>query len=120
MDKIRLTPKELMISRYDAFVEEDWEYIANTSISQSVEDLKDSPKMEWLKLDVIDSYDDVVEFKAYYRIGNSIEVLHEKSNFIEVDGEWRYKDGTLYNTKILRNESCPCGSGKKFKKCCYI
>ncbi|QOY53414.1 SEC-C metal-binding domain-containing protein [Candidatus Sulfurimonas baltica] len=21
-------------------------------------------------------------------------------------------------SKVQRNESCPCGSGKKFKKCC--
>ena len=24
------------------------------------------------------------------------------------------------NTKIGRNEPCPCGSGKKFKKCCRL
>ena len=23
-------------------------------------------------------------------------------------------------TKIGRNESCPCGSGRKFKKCCIL
>jgi hypothetical protein len=23
-------------------------------------------------------------------------------------------------TKIGRNETCPCGSGKKFKRCCFI
>jgi uncharacterized protein len=22
-------------------------------------------------------------------------------------------------TKIGRNDPCPCGSGKKYKKCCY-
>ena len=24
------------------------------------------------------------------------------------------------NTKIRRNDPCPCGSGKKFKKCCML
>ena len=24
------------------------------------------------------------------------------------------------NPKIGMNEPCPCGSGKKYKKCCYI
>ena len=118
MNKQNLNPKELMISRYEAFEKEDWDYIANTSTNQTVEDLKNSPQMEWLKLDVLDSYENIVEFKAYYKIDNKIEVLHEKSTFIQIDGEWKYKDGTLYNTKILRNESCPCASGKKFKKCC--
>lgn len=23
-----------------------------------------------------------------------------------------------YQSKVGRNESCPCGSGKKYKKCC--
>lgn len=25
-----------------------------------------------------------------------------------------------HHTKIGRNEPCPCGSGKKFKRCCYM
>ncbi|NDP19930.1 MAG: hypothetical protein GZ091_02440 [Paludibacter sp.] len=24
----------------------------------------------------------------------------------------------IVNTKIGRNDPCPCGSGKKYKKCC--
>jgi uncharacterized protein YecA (UPF0149 family) len=24
-----------------------------------------------------------------------------------------------YNKKVSRNEKCPCGSGKKYKNCCY-
>lgn len=30
--------------------------------------------------------------------------------------------GTLIRKrpKVGRNESCPCGSGKKFKKCCLV
>ena len=26
--------------------------------------------------------------------------------------------GGIMNLKLGRNESCPCGSGKKFKRCC--
>ena len=26
----------------------------------------------------------------------------------------------LENKKIGRNELCPCGSGKKYKKCCLL
>jgi uncharacterized protein YecA (UPF0149 family) len=25
-----------------------------------------------------------------------------------------------YGKRIDRNTQCPCGSGKKFKKCCYL
>jgi SEC-C motif-containing protein len=113
-----MNPKELMISRYEAFAKEDWTYLAQTSTSQTVEELELMPKMEWLKLDVIDAYDNIVEFKAYYRQNGTLGVLHEKSYFVEENGSWKYRDGELFNTKIERNELCPCGSGKKFKKCC--
>lgn len=112
------TPKELMKSRYDAFVNENWEYLAKTSLHQTIEDLQDSPYINWLKLDVITAYDNVVEFKAYYKIGHKIEVLHEKSTFVKDDGIWKYKDGEMFDSIIQRNETCPCGSGKKFKRCC--
>ena len=112
------TPEELMRSRYDAFIREDWDYICATSINQTLEELTDLNYIKWLKLDVIDAYDNIVEFKAYYKENGKIKVLHEKSRFTKVDGIWKYLDGELYNTKIERNESCPCGSRKKFKKCC--
>ena len=113
-----MTPKELMINRYNAFLKEDWDYIAKTSTFQTLEELKTTPKMEWLKLDVLDAYDNIVEFKAYYKDRGSISVLHEKSYFIQVDGIWKYEKGELFNSKVQRNEPCPCESGKKFKRCC--
>lgn len=113
-----LTPEELMRSRYDAFVKQDWNYLAQTSINQTIEELSQPTSIKWLKLDVLDAYDNIVEFKAYYKENEKIDVLHEKSNFVKVDGLWKYSDGELFNSKIERNESCPCGSGKKFKKCC--
>ena len=113
-----MTPKELMISRYEAFVKKDWNYLAKTSLCQSVEELEMMPALEWLKLDVLNAEDSQVEFKAYYRDKDGIGVLHEKSKFVQENGVWKYKDGELYNTQVQRNESCPCGSGKKFKKCC--
>ena len=115
-----LTPKELMMSRYEAFKDEDWNYIANTSTCQNLTDLQNTPKIEWLKLEIIDFYDNFVEFKAYYRdnITKNIEILHEKSTFIKENGMWKYSEGKLFDSFIQRNDICPCGSGKKFKKCC--
>ena len=113
-----MSPKELMISRYEAFARKDWNYLAKTATNQSVEELELMPEIEWLKLEVIYAEGSQVEFKAYYRDANGLGVLHEKSNFIQENGSWKYKDGELFTTKIERNKSCPCGSGKKFKKCC--
>lgn len=111
------TPEKLMRSRYEAFVREDWQYIANTSINQTIEELSTSPSLTWLKLDVLKAYDNIVEFKAYYIQGQDIEVLHEKSTFIKLGNVWKYQGGTLYPCKIHSNELCPCGSKKKFKRC---
>jgi len=113
-----LTCEELMRSRYDAFVREDWDYLAKTSLHQNLKELSHLAPILWLKLDVLNSYENIVEFKAYYKENGKIKVLHEKSNFILKNNSWLYVDGELFNTKVERNEPCPCGSGKKFKKCC--
>ena len=96
MNEKQLNPKELMISRYEAFVNEDWEYIAQTSVYQTLEELQDSPSMDWLKLEVINAYDDIVEFKAYYKENQKTYVLHEKSKFIKENNRWKYLDGELF------------------------
>ena len=120
------TPEELMRSRYSAYVRADGRYLVLSAVRENryeddaalIEEF--STSVEWLKLDVLNVKDDTVEFKAYYKNQEGIKVLHEKSNFVIEDGVWRYKDGELYNSKVQRNESCPCGSGKKYKKCCGV
>lgn len=116
--------EELMRSRYSAYVRVDAKYLyfSTAKESQIFDDIElieeFASNVEWLKLDLITASEKQVEFKAYYRDAQGIKLLHEKSNFVQEDGVWKYKDGELYNTKIERNEACPCGSGKKYKKCC--
>ncbi len=116
--------EELMRSRYSAYVQANGEYLVYSAVkeNQYQEDIalieEFSNSVEWLKLDVLEVKPTTVEFKAYYRDQNGIQVLHEKSNFVQEDEVWKYKDGELYNSKVERNETCPCGSGKKYKKCC--
>ena len=51
---------------------------------------------------------------------------HERAEFSRIDGRWFYIDGEMIKAKpvvreapkVGRNEPCPCGSGKKYKKCC--
>lgn len=118
------TPEELMRSRYSAYVKADAKYLLLSCVKENqypedatlIEEF--ATQVVWLKLEVLKSFENFVEFKAYYRDTEGIKVLHEKSNFVIEDGVWKYKDGELYNSKIERNEVCPCGSGKKYKKCC--
>jgi SEC-C motif-containing protein len=112
------TPEDLMRSRYEAFVNLDGEYLAATTTQNVSTDMSGYANIEWLKLDVIDAHDNEVEFKAYYREDGMIKLLHERSKFIKKEGRWLYESGVIYNSKIERNEPCPCGSGRKYKKCC--
>ena len=122
--RVANSAEELMRSRYSAYVRGDSRYLLLSTIkenqheddAQLIEEF--SCNVEWLKLDVLHVEKNIVEFKAYYKDSDSIKVLHERSNFILEDGMWLYVDGELFNSKVERNESCPCGSGKKFKKCC--
>lgn len=119
-----LCAEELMRSRYSAYVKGDSRYLLLTAVKENqhaddaklIEEFCNS--VEWLKLDVLHVEKNIVEFKAYYKDIDSIKVLHERSNFIFENEVWLYADGELFNSKVERNESCPCGSGKKFKKCC--
>ncbi|WP_207670523.1 SEC-C metal-binding domain-containing protein [Haloimpatiens lingqiaonensis] len=58
---------------------------------------------------------------------NSISIAYNTTNMWNLKGYTPYeiqkrssnKGTTIVNKqKIGRNEPCPCGSGKKYKKCC--
>ena len=66
-----------------------------------------------------------VEFVATFTAGGNAHRMHEKSRFVKEEGRWFYVDGDVKAqpipaaaSKVGRNEPCPCGSGKKYKKCC--
>ena len=48
------------------------------------------------------------------------------SKFVREQDGWKFSDGDLVKEKpevregpkIGRNDLCPCGSGRKYKKCC--
>lgn len=117
---------QLMKSRYSAFVEHKADYLFQTSsvaLKQTLttEDLYQAcVHTEFVRLDIIDFNDTNVEFKAWYLEDDLLGALHEKSNFVLEDGEWKYDSGELQavpSRKIKRNDLCPCGNNKKFKKC---
>lgn len=116
-----------MRSRFSAYVMKNAGYITTTwhastrpaGLDLSVDDTR------WQRLAILATEnggeDDVagfVEFVAWFPGGQ----LHERSRFVKEDGRWLYVDGEILppvsEVKVGRNDPCPCGSGKKFKKCC--
>ncbi|MDM8539372.1 YchJ family metal-binding protein, partial [Desulfobacterales bacterium HSG17] len=91
-------------------------------------------KSEWLGLEVLHVQDGLeddltgqVEFVANYREKGERTRYHEIAEFKKENDQWFFVDGKApkpetvvrQSPKVGRNDQCPCGSGKKFKKCCY-
>ena len=124
------TPEQLMRSRFSAYALKDAKYVFSTyaqtqQAANPVREIKDfANSCRFTKLSVLETehneQEGFVEFKANYFYQNLYCELHEKSRFIKEDGLWRYLDGDITpvaDIKIGRNDECPCGSGKKYKKC---
>jgi len=121
------TCEQLMRSRYSAYASVNTDYILQSTSEQSrnecdpqaIKEWAESAK--WVKLEILNTSECQVEFKAYYIINNKLEALHETSDFTKEHNKWVYVDGETHvqTHNIGRNDLCPCDSGKKFKKCCY-
>jgi len=124
------TCEQLMRSRYSAFILQLGEYLFSTYHPDFRADLTvaqlSEKSLDWKNLQIVDTESlqktGFVEFKAWYLNDGEFAYHHERSNFVKQDEQWLYCDGTFYpeekSGKIARNDPCPCGSGKKFKKCC--
>lgn len=102
-NKAAPTAETLMRSRYAAFVVLNGDYLFETTHPSKRKGnskeayLKSAKNTKWLKLEIISSGLDVVEFKAFYLNSKfQTEVLHEKSNFKLEHGKWYYVDGVFY------------------------
>ncbi|MEO9964964.1 MAG: YchJ family protein [Reichenbachiella sp.] len=132
------TALTLMRSRYVAYCIGKADYLYETTHSSNRADYKIdeiekwSQENQWNKLQIISAehgstFDTrgIVEFKAHFTDQKGKEhVHHERSSFLKEDGQWYYLEGKInpeavdFLKKITRNDPCPCGSGKKYKKCC--
>ncbi|VAW73436.1 hypothetical protein MNBD_GAMMA15-1286 [hydrothermal vent metagenome] len=133
------TAEALMRSRYTAYTLQNIDYLASTLDPKELHGFdKDGTaawacESTWIGLEIINtsagSSDDTegsVEFKARFKQNDVIQEHHEVSRFQKTDGVWLYSGGKDVGPvqfrrdapKTGRNEPCPCGSGKKYKKCC--
>ncbi len=87
------------------------EFSCGTYEDLEKEDLKPKTKKEAL-LDIVSRYDQIVNTRASYNKnktpGFSGAELFDKS----------FSQPVVKDKKVGRNDPCPCGSGKKYKKCC--
>jgi len=119
------TPEALMRARYSAYAQGDSAYIKNSwHVDTRPAALTLPGGDRWLGLEVIESSEDGdagrVRFRATCREPAGFTVLEESSRFVREAGRWLYLDGEHAVTALKpgRNDPCPCGSGRKAKKCC--
>ena len=136
------TAVELMRARYSAYAVGDIKFLyASSGPEARAEFDEDSTRnwstaAVWSGLEVLaaeaggpSDEEGFVSFVARYAAkGQEDQVCEHRENayFKKIDGEWRFIDGQIQNSepyrreepKVGRNDPCPCGSGKKYKKCC--
>ncbi len=119
------TPEALMRSRYSAFALNLTDYLlASWHASTRPASLAADDQTRWVRLEIMESEaagaQGRVHFRATFREGRRWAVLEEASRFLREEGRWYYQDGetSMSRLKPGRNDSCPCGSGRKFKACC--
>ncbi|RAU23726.1 hypothetical protein CU669_01070 [Paramagnetospirillum kuznetsovii] len=134
------TPEALMRSRYTAFTVVNIDYLHDTLAPEARHDFNkaDAEKWarnsQWLGLDIHgtdgggpDDSRGTVDFTARFKLDGKSEAHREVSLFRKEEGRWYYVDGQIGGpkpeqrrvaVKAGRNDPCPCGSGKKYKKCC--
>ncbi len=126
VQKPATTALSLMRSRYSAYCLGDVNYLQATTHDHtwSDEELKFiqdwADNSLWQHLEIIESSDDIVEFKAYYIFDHVQHLHHERSTFIKINDMYKYVDGEIYEDKVkfTNNQKCICGSGVKYKRCC--
>lgn len=125
------TAEALMRSRYTAFVNKHEQHIlASWHKKYRPEKLNfDGYPVVWLGLIVHEvregSENDAtgtVDFTSTYLENGQLSILRETSEFVRENGLWYYLHGecSIKRQKVERNGPCPCGSGKKFKRCCLL
>ena len=123
--------EQLMRSRFTAYARLDAQYIVDTYTQKEqgnldIDDITQWAKEnKWIKLVIhkknYSSLPVTVEFSAFYINDNQLIEMREVSNFV-METQWKYQDGEVITHDVVkllkRNDTCPCESGKKYKKCC--
>jgi len=134
------TAEALMRSRYTAYAKSAIDYLHDTLAPEARHDFDRksvthwSSQSQWHGLEIVSteaggSGDDkgYVEFIAHFTSEGERRAHRERSlfRFDKDDGRWYFVEEANRKPEPIvkgkqpgRNDPCPCGSGKKFKKCC--
>lgn len=96
----------LMRSRYTAYALHIERYLLDSwHRSTRPESIEMDAAIRWLRLKILDSGDDHVEFIATHRIAGKAYKMHEISRFVFEDGRWFYLDGTVVKQASIQSSS---------------
>jgi SEC-C motif-containing protein len=130
---IAQTAEQLMRARFSAYVMGATDFLLRSwdpETRPQKHELTQGTQTTWNTLEIIrhqkggpEDETGLVEFVAQGMGFGQPLSLHETSRFRRVDELWLYIDGVIHPAEeppgqISRNAPCPCGSGKKFKRCC--
>ncbi len=141
------TAEALMRSRYTAFVRGDFAHLTRSHAPETRDRFdraaaaREKGSIRWLGLTIEETVaggpgDDrgTVAFAARFTQAGQAQTLRERSRFRREGESWLYVDGEpsavpdpapaqvgqAPAAKVGRNDPCPCGSGRKYKKCCGV
>ena len=133
------TAVELMRARYSAYATGNVKFLFDSAGPEVQAEFDEKTTAEWSKTATWEGLEIVatetgeaadeegfVSFVAHYTANGQLCEHRELAYFKKIDGAWRFIDGKIASDepyrrempKVGRNDPCPCGSGKKYKKCC--
>ncbi|MEL5865899.1 SEC-C metal-binding domain-containing protein [Clostridium cochlearium] len=84
----------------------------------NLENIEENSKLD-LNIDLEKLYFNMLDAKADYLYNlpqwDAIFSIEKRK---EIHNSWRDSKTVVNENKVGRNDPCPCGSGKKYKKCC--
>jgi SEC-C motif-containing protein len=133
------TAEALMRSRYTAYVRHAYDHLGRSLSSAQRKDYSPddakrwSEQSQWIGLKILATEkggpadkEGLVQFSARFQSEGKEHEHLETAVFTREEGRWVYagqvqQPGQTVRReapKVGRNDPCPCGSGKKYKKCC--
>jgi len=131
------TAEQLMRARYSAHAKQAVDFLFDSTHPDHRQGYDHeatrawAAQSQWLGLEILatsqggpEDEQGEVEFIARFRDRTGVRSHHERGRFVRHEGRWRFTEGIMVKSqplsvdKVGRNDPCPCGSGRKYKKCC--